>query len=84
VNAPTAGTYTLTLRYANGGSTATRILAVDGRQISVPSFPAQGGWDTWATLPVQVTLTPGLHSVVLWRSSTQAGAINLDNITLGP
>lgn len=25
-----------------------------------------------------------LHTVVVWRGSAQTGAINLDNITLGP
>ena len=31
-----------------------------------------------------MTLTSGLHSFVVWRGSSQTGAINLDNITLGP
>ncbi|MDQ1733359.1 MAG: dextranase [Pseudonocardiales bacterium] len=84
VNASTAGNYHLTLRYGNGGSDATRIVAVDGVQVSVPTFPAQGTWDSWVTLSVPVTLTAGLHSVVVWRGSGQTGAINLDNITLGP
>lgn len=84
VNAATAGSHHLTLRYGNGGSDATRIVAVDGVQVAVPTFPAQGTWDSWVTLSVPVTLTAGLHSVVIWRGSSQTGAINLDNITLGP
>ncbi|MEO6702740.1 MAG: glycoside hydrolase family 66 protein, partial [Jatrophihabitantaceae bacterium] len=82
VNA-TAGAHHLILRYANGGSDATRIVAVDGVQVSVPTFPAQGTWDSWVTLSIPVTLTAGLHSVVVWRGSSQTGAINLDNLTLG-
>lgn len=84
VKANSAGTYHLTLRYGNGGSTATRIVAVDGVQVATPSFPARGTWDSWATLSVPVTLTAGLHSVVVWRGSSQSGAINLDNLTVGP
>jgi len=84
VNAATAGSYHLTLRYGNGGSNATRIVAVDGRQVAVPTFPAQGTWDSWVTLQVPVTLTAGLHSVVVWRGSSETGAINLDNVTVGP
>jgi dextranase len=84
VNAATAGNYNLVLRYGNGGSTATRIVAVDGNQVAVPTFPAQGTWDSWVTLSVPVSLTAGLHSVVVWRGSGQTGAINLDNVTLGP
>lgn len=84
VNAATAGNYHLTLRYGNGGSDATRIVAVDGAQVATPTFPAQGTWDSWVSLSVPVTLTAGLHTVVIWRGSSQTGAINLDNITLGP
>ncbi|MGI8666317.1 MAG: glycoside hydrolase family 66 protein [Jatrophihabitans sp.] len=83
VNAATAGSYHLVLRYGNGGSDATRIVAVDGNQVAVPTFPAQGTWDSWVTLSVPVTLTAGLHTVVIWRGSGQTGAINLDNLTLG-
>jgi hypothetical protein len=84
VSAATTGSYTLTLRYGNGGSNATRIVAVDGKQVATPTFPAQGTWDSWTTLSVPVTLTAGLHTVVVWRGGDQTGAINLDNITLGP
>ncbi len=83
INAATAGNYHLTLRYTNGGSTATRIVAVDGQQIATPTFPAQGNWDTWTTLSVPVTLTAGLHTVVVWCTGS-VGAINLDNVTVGP
>jgi len=83
VNAATAGNYHLTLRWGNGGSDATRIVAVDGVQVATPTFPAQGTWDSWVTTSIPVSLTAGLHSVVVWRGSSQTGAINLDNITLG-
>lgn len=83
VNAATAGRYHLTLRYANGGSDASRIVAVDGQQVATPTLPAQGTWDSWTTLQVPVTLTAGLHTVVIWCTGG-VGAINLDNITLGP
>jgi len=83
VNAATAGNYNLTFRYANGGSDATRIVAVDGNQVAVPTLPAQGTWDSWTTYSAPVTLTAGLHTVVLWRGASQVGAVNVDNLTLG-
>ncbi|UAJ79807.1 carbohydrate-binding protein [Leifsonia sp. ZF2019] len=83
VSAATSGNYHLTLRYGNGGSTATRIVAVDGQQVATPTFPAQGTWDSWTTVSVPVTLTPGLHTVVIWCTGG-SGAINLDNLTVGP
>lgn len=83
VNAPTAGNYNLVLRYGNGGSTASRIIAVDGNQVATPTFNALGTWDAWSTVTVPVTLSAGLHTVVVWDSDGTSGAINLDNLTLG-
>lgn len=82
VNAATAGPKNLVLRYTNGGSDATRIVAVDGKQVATPTFPAQGTWDSWTTLSVPVDLTAGLHTVVIWTNGN-TGAINLDHLTLG-
>jgi dextranase len=83
VNAATAGNYNLVLRYGNGGSTANRIVAVDGNQVGTPTFNALGTWDAWSTVTVPVTLSAGLHTVVVWDSDGTSGAINLDNLTLG-
>lgn len=83
VNAPAAGNYNLTLRYGNGGSTATRTVAVDGATAASPTFASLGTWDAWSTVTVPVTLSAGLHTVVIWDSDGTEGAINLDNLTLG-
>ena len=82
VNATTAGSHNLTIRFGNGGSTATRIVAVDGVQVATPTFPALGTWDTWSTVTVPVTLSAGLHTVVVWDADGVSGAINVDNLTL--
>jgi dextranase len=71
------------LRYGNGGSTANRVVAVDGNQVGTPTFNALGTWDAWSTATVPVTLSAGLHTVVVWDSDGTSGAINLDNLTLG-
>ena len=83
VNAATAGTYNLVFRYGNGGTDASRIVAVDGNQVATPSFPTLGTWDAWSTVSVPVTLTAGLHTVVIWDDTGSRNAINLDNLTLG-
>jgi dextranase len=83
VNAATAANYNLVLRYGNGGSTANRVVAVDGNQVGTPTFNALGTWDAWSTATVPVTLSAGLHTVVVWDSDGTSGAINLDNLTLG-
>jgi hypothetical protein len=82
VNAATAKTYNLVFRFGNGGTPATRVIAVDGVQAAYPTFPSLGTWDTWSTVTVPVTLTPGLHSVVVWRGTNETNAINLDNLTV--
>ncbi len=83
VKAATAGSYHLTVRYGNGGSAASRVVAVDGVQVATPSFPALGTWDAWSTVSIPVTLSAGEHTVVLWDSNGTSGAINVDNLTLG-
>lgn len=83
VSAATAGSYNLTFRYGNGGSTATRTVAVDGTSVATPTFASLGTWDAWSTVTVPVTLSAGLHTVVIWDSDGTSGAINLDNLTLG-
>lgn len=82
VNAATTKSYNLVFRFGNGGTPATRIIAVDGVQVGYPTFPSLGTWDTWSTVTVPVTLTPGLHSVVIWRGANETNAINLDNLTV--
>ena len=42
-----------------------------------------GSWDNWTTLSVPVTLTAGLHTVVVWCTGG-TGAINVDSLTVGP
>lgn len=83
VNAATAGSYNLTFRYGNGGTTATRVVALDGATTATPTFPALGTWDAWSTVSVPVTLSAGLHTVVIWDPDGTSGAINVDNLTVG-
>jgi Carbohydrate binding module (family 35) len=83
VNAATAGNYSMVLRYGNGGSTASRTIAVDGNQVATPTFTSLGTWEAWSTVTVPVTLSAGSHTVVAWDSDGTSGAIKLDNLTLG-
>lgn len=81
INVPTSGSYNLTLRYGNGGSDASRTVAVDGVTAATPDFPSLGTWDAWSTATVPITLSAGRHTVVVWDSNGTSGAINLDNLT---
>ncbi|MEV6872405.1 TIM-barrel domain-containing protein [Amycolatopsis sp. NPDC051128] len=88
VQATTAGTYTLTARYANGqggdGQYVTRTLSVsvDGGAPRKLTLPVTGGWDTWALASVPVTLGAGHHSVRLARTAADSGNVNLDGLAV--
>ena len=67
MNVPSAGTYTMTIRYANGGATtSTQGLAYDGGAWSTVSYPPTGSWDTFGPT---VTLTAGSNVIRLAMGS---------------
>jgi Carbohydrate binding module (family 6) len=62
VNVASARTYTVTLRLAspNGVTDALHIASSSGASLSGPvSAPVTGGWQTWTTVTVSVTLPAG-------------------------
>ncbi|WP_329125428.1 glycosyl hydrolase family 8 [Streptomyces sp. NBC_01465] len=79
VNAATAGTANLVLRYANG-TTADRPadVAVNGTTVSAArSFPATANWDTWANSTLSIPVKAGSNTVRL-TATTANGLANLD------
>lgn len=70
-----AGTYSICVRYANGNGPvntenkcAIRSVIVDGVKIGTVVMPTRGcgNWDDWGTSnSVELTLTPGRHTVAL-------------------
>lgn len=86
VNAPYAGSYTITLGYANAtGSTSTAV--VDVRSISgttiqstTVQMPAFASWDVWGEVSVQMPLLEGINLVTVTRGESNTGAFNLDYI----
>lgn len=85
VDAETDDDYVLRFRYANAtGSTATRDVFVDGRYAGTVSMDSLANWDTWADATLTTRLSPGPHHVVLWYSSGNSTAINLDSLKIQP
>ena len=75
------GVRTLRIRYANGANSARRgQLVVNGVAAAI-SFNRSGGWATWATKDVTVTLNGGTANVISLRS-TGADLANIDGITV--
>jgi hypothetical protein len=79
-----AGAATLSLRYANGGTTS-RPLTVFVNNVAVGTLACAptGGWATWSTvsLPATATLAAGTNTIRL-VASTSAGGANADALTI--
>ena len=90
VNVPSAGAYTMTIRYANGGTaTSTQGLAYDGGAWSTVSYPVTGAWGSFGpTVSTTVTLNAGSNIIRLAKGAPDfaggAGYAELDSITLVP
>jgi hypothetical protein len=80
---PTAGTRTLTFRYANG-ATANRPLSitVNGTTVNAAlAFGPTGSWATWATTAFTAALPAGAQ-VAIRATTTGANGANLDSLTI--
>ncbi|WP_416985543.1 carbohydrate-binding protein [Streptomyces sp. T028] len=78
VNAATAGTATLNVRFANGTTTARPAsLVVNGTTVQTPSFEATGAWSTWVTKTLTVSLDAGSNTIRL-DPTTSGGLPNVD------
>jgi alpha-L-fucosidase len=78
VNAATAGSATLTIRFANGSTAARSMdIVVGGGPPRSVSFPVTGSWNTWQTLTVPATLVAG-NNPVRATATGAAGGPNVD------
>ncbi len=75
------GTKNLAIRYANGGTTARAgNLVVNGTTTSI-SFAPSGGWTTWVTLNVNITLNNNSTNTI--QLASNGGDLgNIDEITV--
>jgi hypothetical protein len=79
INASSAGTYPISFRYANGGSSDRPLqLSVNGTvAVGSLSFPSTGGWANWAfTATNNVTLNAGPNTVRI--TSIGSNGANVD------
>jgi hypothetical protein len=79
VNAANAGTATLTIRYANGTTTARPAdISVNGTVVAAgTSFGSTTNWDTWANKTITAAVNAGSNTVRVTGTSS-AGPPNLD------
>ncbi|MFF4832508.1 carbohydrate-binding protein [Streptomyces sp. NPDC001315] len=80
VNAATAGTATLNVRFANGTTTARPAdITVNGSAATSASFETTATWGTWVTKTLSVPLTAGSNTIRL-NPTTAAGLPNVDHL----
>jgi hypothetical protein len=90
VDVPTSGSYSMAVRYANGGpTTSTQGLAYDGGAFTTISYPRTGAWGSpTGRVSVPLQLTAGRHVVRLAKGAPGFGGgvgyAELDSITLTP
>jgi uncharacterized repeat protein (TIGR02543 family) len=80
VSAPAAGSYTLTWRYANAGSSSSttgRLLVNGSVTSSSVTFPKTSAWTTWTTTTATVSLPAGTSTIRL-ETSVAAEFANID------
>lgn len=89
ITAASAGTATITIRYANG-TTVDRpsTVAVNGTAVAAAlSFPPTANWDTWASTTLTTPVNAGTSKVRITGTTTN-GPPNLDyidvDVTTGP
>ena len=81
VTSATAGTHTLTFRYANGTAADRPMkLVVNGTETGTVSFPGTGSWSTWKTVTATVPLAAGANRIRTVSASADGGP-NTDKIT---
>ncbi|HUR33046.1 MAG TPA: carbohydrate-binding protein [Vicinamibacterales bacterium] len=79
VNVASAGSYTVQLRVASAPGGSMHVgFSGSGVWAAVP-VAATGGWQSWTTLNVPVTLTAGRQLLTLMVDS---GGVNLDKVTI--
>jgi hypothetical protein len=80
VNVTIAGTYQMTIGYANGWSSAsTHSLSVNGGASTAVNYPQTGAWAVFGTVDVDVNLNAGNNTIRLTKATNFA---ELDYINL--
>ncbi|ALG11942.1 family 16 glycoside hydrolase [Kibdelosporangium phytohabitans] len=86
VNAPTAGSYNVALRYSNGPDPSpgakTVSVHVNGAKVRQTRLASTVTWDNWASQPEALTLKAGANSIAYKFDDGDIGNVNFDNITV--
>jgi hypothetical protein len=78
VSVPQAGTYTIQIRYANGGATSSHNLSVNGGTPGSVSYSPTSGWGQFAYTTASVTLAAGLNTLTFTKGTNYAELDSID------
>ncbi|WP_211269076.1 family 16 glycoside hydrolase [Saccharothrix syringae] len=88
LNATTAGSHDVALRYSNGPNpftgTKTVSVYVNGAKVRQVALADTGDWDTWATHTEALTLRAGPNTIAYEVDTGDTGHVNLDSLTVTP
>ncbi len=80
VNAPAAGGYRLTFRYANGGvADRQAAIVIQGASVGSVAFAPTGGWTSWTNAMLDVALRAGDNTIRVLANADRGGP-NLDRM----
>ncbi|HWK63935.1 MAG TPA: carbohydrate-binding protein [Rhizobiaceae bacterium] len=88
IDAPEAGTYQLTIRYANGGTTDRPMTLTVGSTTQTIAFASTApvgattdvAWSTWGEFTIDIELAAGTNTISF--TNTIANGPNIDNVTV--
>jgi Glycosyl hydrolases family 31/Carbohydrate binding module (family 35)/Carbohydrate binding module (family 6)/Domain of unknown function (DUF5110) len=83
VDAPAAGDYDLTARYADGFGATGLTVAVAGGASTPFVLPSTNDWGTWGLATTRLHLAAGTNQVTLVRQQSDGGNVNLDSLSVG-
>ncbi len=82
VDMATSGSFTLSIRYANGTTTSRPgTVSLNGTVVATPAFSPTTSWDAWAVASVPVVLASGTNLIRL-TSTTVNGLPNVDSMAV--
>jgi chitodextrinase len=82
VNAASAGSQDVTLRYANANTASNLSVYVNNVKIEQIGLPSTNSWSTWADKTTTLILNAGVNSIRYKYDAGDIASVNLDYITV--
>ncbi len=82
-NSPSAGNYSVTLRYSNGNASAkTLSVYANGIFVLQTTLNSTSNWTTWAVKSETIPLRAGMNTITYQYTSSDSGNVDVDNMAI--